>query len=201
MEQLIERINKLATAAKATIIGGIILALTGGTYLLLITGIEEKIAMIQSEQQAKDRTLAEKQLIADNLNQTRKDMEELEQRLQAALNQLPEKKDIEELLTRLNEVGKKSGLEINRVTPGAEAAGPEGFYFAIPVMMAVTGNYHEVAMFFQEIANLTRIVKVSDLKLGSPVMKGDKVMLVADFVATTYRFADSKKDSKKEGQK
>ena len=93
-------------------------------------------------------------------------MDALEQKFQEALTQLPEKKDIEELLSQLSDVGKKSGLEISKVTPGGEAA--EGFYSRIPISMAVSGNYNEVAMFLQEIANLRRIVNVSDLKLATP---------------------------------
>lgn len=195
MEQLIERINKLATPVKAGIIAAIILLLTAGTYFLLITDIETKITGIKSEQESKDRTLAEKQLIADNLNDKRKEMDALEQKFQEALTQLPLNKDIEELLSQLSDVGKKSGLEIRQVVPNGEAA--EGFYSRIPISMAVSGNYNEIAMFLQEIANLRRIVNVSDLKLGNPTAKGDKVTLNSEFMATTFRFTDTSKGAKK----
>ncbi len=189
MEQLIERVNKLSTPIKAGIIFGIIALLTAGTYFLLISDVEDRITGIRGDQAAKDQVLAQKQEIADNLNERRKEMDALEQKFQEALTQLPEKKDIEELLSQLNDVGKKSGLEISRVIPGAEAT--EGFYSRIPISMAVSGNYHEVAMFLQEIANLRRIVNVSDLKLGAPVPKGDKVTLTSEFMATTFRFTDA----------
>lgn len=189
MEQLIERINKLATPVKAGIIAGIILLLTAATYFLFITDLDTTIAALKADQNAKEITLAEKQAIADNLNERRKEMDALEQKFQEALTQLPEKKDIEELLSQLSDVGKKSGLEISRVVPGSEAA--EGFYSRIPISMTVSGNYNEVAMFLQEIANLRRIVNVSNLKLGSPVVKGDKVTLTSDFMATTFRFSET----------
>lgn len=190
MEQLIERVNKLATPAKAGIIAAILLLLTGGTYFFFIQDLETKIEGIKAEQQSKDRTLAEKQAIADNLSERRKEMDALEQRFAEALTQLPEKKDIEELLSQLNDVGKKSGLDIGRVLPGGETS--QGFYSAIPISMAVTGNYHEIATFFQEIAGLRRIVNVSGLRLTSPSMRGDKVMLSSEFMATTFRFNDAK---------
>ena len=97
MEQLIERINKLAMPAKAGIISAIILLLTAGTYFLLITDVDTAITGIKSEQSAKEITLAEKQAIADNLNERRKEMDALDQRFQEALTQLPEKKDIEDV--------------------------------------------------------------------------------------------------------
>jgi type IV pilus assembly protein PilO len=190
VEQLIDRINKLAAPAKAGIIAGIVLLLTAGTYFLVISDLEVTLEQLKSEQESKDRTLAEKQLIADNLNDKRKEMDALEQKLQEALTQLPEKKDIEELLSQLSDVGKKSGLEIARVTPSSEAS--EGFYSRIPISMSVSGNYNEIAMFLQEIANLRRIVNVSDLKLTTPVQRGEKVTLTSDFLATTFRFTDTK---------
>ena len=190
MEQLIERINKLATPAKAGIIAAIILLITAGTYFALIADLDTKIVGIKAEQNAKEITLAEKQAIADNLNERRKEMDALDQKFQEALTQLPEKKDIEELLSQLSDVGKKSGLEISKVVPGGEAA--EGFYSRIPISMAVSGNYNEIAMFLQEIANLRRIVNVSNLKLATPVVKGDKVTLSSEFMATTFRFTESK---------
>jgi type IV pilus assembly protein PilO len=191
VEQLIERVNKLALPVKAGIIFGIIALLTAGMYFLMISDIDDQIEGIKADQAAKDQVLAQKQEIADNLNERRKEMDALEQRFQEALTQLPEKKDIDELLSQLNDVGKKSGLDISRVTPGAEAS--EGFYSRIPISMAVTGNYHEVAMFLQEIANLRRIVNVSDIRLTAPQLRGDKLALSSDFMATTFRFTDTGK--------
>jgi type IV pilus assembly protein PilO len=194
VEQLIERVNKLATPAKAGIIAAILLLLTGGTYFFLIQDLETTIEGIKAEQLNKDRTLAEKQAIADNLSERRKEMDALEQRFQEALTQLPEKKDIEELLSQLNDVGKKSGLEIGRVVPGGETS--QGFYSAIPISMSVAGNYHEIATFLQEIAGLRRIVNISGLRLGTPTVRGDKVMLSSEFMATTFRFNDAKGGAK-----
>jgi type IV pilus assembly protein PilO len=117
-------------------------------------------------------------------------MDKLEQQLQEALTQLPEKKDLEELLAQLNDVGKKSGLDIARVTPGAESN--RTFFSEIPIGVVVVGNYHEIALFLQEIANLRRIVNISNLKLGAPVQRNEKVVLNSSFVATTFRFSEPK---------
>lgn len=198
MDQLIERINKLAVPVKIGIVLGIAVLLTAGSYFLLISDIERQIDSLKTQLASAERTLAEKRAIADNLNERKREMEALDQRLQEALIELPEKKDIEELLAQLNDVGKKSGLEIAKVTPGAEV--PEGFYAKIPISIAVSGNYHEIAMFLQEIANMRRIVNVNNIKLGSPVLKNDKVLLTSEFLATTFRF-NQKKDEKKDGKK
>lgn len=195
MEQLIDRVNKLATPVKAGIIFGIIAILTGGNFFFFIQDLQDQLAGIKATQAAQDQVLAQKQEIADNLNERRKEMDALEQRFQVALTQLPEKKDIDELLAQLNDIGKKSGLEINKVTPGTESA--KGFIASIPIGMSVKGNYHEIALFLQEVANLPRIVHVSELKLvGQQAKPGEKVGLSSDFMATTYRFSDAAQQTK-----
>jgi len=197
MDQLIDRINKLATPMKIGIVLGLAVVITAASYFLLITDVETQIESVKAQQLSADRTLAEKQAIADNLNERRKEMDALEQRLQEALTELPEKKDIEELLAQLNDVGKKSGLEIAKVTPGNEAL--EGFYAKIPISISVSGNYHEIAMFLQEIANMRRIVNVNNINLGTPTLRNDKVILKSDFLATTFRFNEGKGAEKKKG--
>jgi len=191
VEQLIERVNKLATPVKAGIILGIFVVLTAGNYFIFISDLQTTIEGLKAQQASQDAVLAQKQEIADNLNERRKEMDALDQRFAAALTQLPERKDIEELLAQLNDVGKKSGLEISRVSPGGEAA--NGFIASIPISMAVSGNYHEIALFLQEVANLPRIVHVSELKLNGPgtTKPGEKVVLTSEFLATTYRFSDA----------
>jgi len=190
MEQLIDRINKLAMPVKVGILFGLAIVVTASAYFFLIQPEMEELDSIRQQLEAARGTLAEKQLIADNLNERRRDMDRLEQQLQEALIQLPEKKDTEDLLAQLNDVGKKSGLVISKIVPGTETT--RTFFSEIPIGVSVTGNYHEIALFLQEISKLRRIVNVSELKLTTPVQRNDKVFLTSTFVATTFRFSESK---------
>ena len=120
MEQLLERINKAPNSLKFGVMGALVVALTAANYFLEIDPAEEEITSLKGQQAALDKTLAEKQEIAQNLNERRKEMDELQQKLLSALSELPEQRDVDELLAQLNDIGKKSGLEISSVTPGAE---------------------------------------------------------------------------------
>ncbi len=191
MEQLLERINKAPNPLKFGVMFGLVAALTAANYFLMISPAEEEIVSLQGQQVALEKTLAEKQEIAQNLNERRKEMDDLERRLLAALSELPEKKDVDELLAQLNDIGKKSGLEISAVTPGVEV--PAAFFARIPIKVSVVGNYHEVALFLQEIALLRRIVNVNNIHLGGGQVRNDKVVLSTDFLATTFRFLDQPK--------
>jgi type IV pilus assembly protein PilO len=186
MEQLLDRIAKASPAAKYGGLAGLVILLSVLNFFLGVQPLQDQIADQENKQRGLDRQLAEKQEIAQNLNERRREMDILEQKLAEALTELPEKKDIDELLAQLNDIGKKSGLEISRVEPGAENTA--AFFAKIPIRMAVSGNYHEIAMFMQEIANMRRIVNVNNMKLGTPVIKNDKVLLSSEFLATTFRF-------------
>ena len=191
MEQLLERINKAPNQLKFGVMAGVVVALTAANYFLLIEPTEAEIVSLQGQQAALERTLAEKQEIAQNLNERRKEMDELERQLLAALSELPEKKDVDELLAQLNDIGKKSGLEISSVTPGPEV--PAQFFARIPIKVNVSGNYHEVALFLQEISALRRIVNVNNIHLGGGALRNEKVILSTDFLATTFRFLEQPK--------
>jgi type IV pilus assembly protein PilO len=190
MEQLIDRIAKAPPLYK---FGGLALAvvlLTVLNFFMMIQPIEEQIENLMVTQEALNHQLAEKQEIAQNLTERRREMDLLQQKLDEALTELPEKKDVDELLAQLNDIGKKSGLEISRVEPGGET--PATFFARIPIRMVVTGNYHEIAMFLQEVAGMRRIVNVNNIKLGGGAIKNDKVVLSSEFLATTFRFLDQK---------
>ncbi len=188
MERLLERINKAPTGVKAGVLAAVMVVLTGSNYFFLVSPEEDRITQLEATKTQLESQLAEKKEIAQNLTERRKELDSLDQQLQEALTELPEQKDIGELLAQLNDVGKKSGLEIGQVAPGTETTA--AFYAQIPIKMTVSGNYHEIALFLQEIAGMRRIVNVNNIKLGQATMKGEKVVLTSDFLATTFRFVD-----------
>ncbi len=199
MEQLLDKIAKAPPAVKYGGLAGLVVLLSVLNFFFGIQPLQDSIAEQENQQRGLDRQLAEKQEIAQNLNERRREMDILEQKLAEALTELPEKKDIDELLAQLNDIGKKSGLEISRVEPGGETNAT--FFAKIPIKMSVSGNFHEIAMFMQEIANMRRIVNVNNIKLGTPVLKNDKVVLSSEFLATTFRFVDqAAQPAKKAGE-
>jgi type IV pilus assembly protein PilO len=189
VEQLLDKISKAPPMVRFGGLAGFVVAVTLLNFFVVVSSVDTKIQQHAAQQASLDTSLAEKQAIAQNLNEMRRQMDELEQQLQAALTELPEQKSIDELLGQLNDVGKKSGLDIAKVEPGEEA--PAEFFSRIPIKVMVSGNYHEIAMFLQEIANMRRIVNVTNITMNAPTLKSDKVVLKSEFMATTFRFLDA----------
>ncbi|HXX30693.1 MAG TPA: type 4a pilus biogenesis protein PilO [Myxococcaceae bacterium] len=186
-----ELINRLLKAPPLYRWGGVAVAvvlITLANFLLFVNPVEGAITGQQVRQRLLDAQLQEKSEIAQNLNERRREMDVLQQKLDEALSELPEEADVDELLAQLNDVGRKSGLEISTVEPTTEQ--PAQIYVRIPIRMSVTGNYNEVALFLQEVANMRRIVNVNNLRLSTPQVRAEKVVLTADFIATAFRFLD-----------
>lgn len=188
MNKLIERLNKIPLPTKiAAIVLGVAL-LTAANYFLVVSDVETQIDRNRATVARLNKDLVDKKVIADNLNQYRRDKEVLERRLAEALTELPLTADIDELLRQLNDIGRKSGLDIITLEPGAETS--SGFYASIPIKMQVAGNYHEIAVFFESVSKLRRIVNVSNLSFSAPQRRNEKVVLGATYLATTFRFVE-----------
>ncbi len=191
MDQYLDRIVKSPPAVKFGGLAALVVLMTAANFFFVIKPMEEEMEALRAEQRKLDLELAEKSEIAQNLNERRREMDVLEQKLAEALTELPENKDVEELLAQINDIGKKSGLEISRVEPGAESFGSGDFFARIPIKMAVSGNYHEIGMFLQEVANMRRIVNVNNIQLTGARLKNEKVVLNSSFLATTFRFVNT----------
>ena len=191
MEQYLDKIAKAPAGIKYGGLAGIIVALTAANFFLLVQPTEDDIKKQVEQRRKLDGDLAEKSEIAQNLNERRRELDVLDQKLAEALTELPEKKEIDELLAQINDIGRKSGLEIARVEPGKESVGGGEFFARIPIKMTVSGNYHEIAVFMQELANMRRIVNVNGIALDKPSVKNEKVILQSSFVATTFRFVEA----------
>ncbi len=196
MEQLLDKIAKAPLGTKVAAVALAVVAVSVLNYFVVsmtfgdpISTLETKIERAEREQKQLDADYIEKTSIANNLNQFRREKELLEQRLREAIAELPEDKNIEDLLQLFQDRAQKSGLEIVTIEPGAQVA--EGFYAKIPIPMEVTGNFHEIATFFDSLGRLRRIVNVSDIKLDTPHDVNGKVVLKGKFLVTTFMFLKS----------
>jgi type IV pilus assembly protein PilO len=198
MEQLIERIAKAPVGAKIAVVALVAIGVTALNYFVVglptfsasIQDMEARIQRSANEQKKLDQDYIEKQAIANNLNQFRREKELLEARLNEALAELPNEKRLDELLQLFQDRATKAGIDILTIEPQGEAS--EGFYARIPIPMTVQGGYHEVATFLDAVGRLRRIVNVSNVTLDTPKDVNGKVVMAAKFLATTFMFVEPK---------
>lgn len=186
MDKLIHQILKASWPLKIGVLAGISLLVTGGNWYFYVAPAQKQIQRAESERRRLEGDYIDKQQIADNLNEYRQEKAQLEEKLEAALAELPQERAIDELLRQLNELGVDAELQIVSVEPQQESKAD--FFARIPVKMRVSGSYHEVVTFFDLVGKLRRIVNVNEIQLRQPKLESEKVHLSAEFMATTFRF-------------
>ena len=104
-------------------------------------------------------------------------------------------------MTGITSEGKRTGLDFNVFRPKAEV--PKDFFAEVPVDIVVSGSYFNVANFFAAVANLPRIVNITNVVFSDIRNVNNRMMTKVTCLATTFRFLDKKeiKDDKKTAPK
>lgn len=147
-------------------------------------------ASVQSQERALQAKVLETQAIADHKKEFQNELDKLTEQLKEALTKLPNSSDIDKYLVTLNTLSKTTELNVIQVEPKKENV--KGFYAEIPVQLHLTGTYDDIAVFLYKLAELQRIVNVSDLnlKIMQQTSTG-KTMLDAMFSTKIFRFVES----------
>jgi type IV pilus assembly protein PilO len=185
-QDVLNAVNKANLGQKVAGLALVIGLMTAANWYFLIDPDQTQIQQKQGQLRQLEDELIQKQSIANNLAQFKHEKEILERRLAQALTELPNEANIDDLIRSLSEIGTKSGLTINVIEPQAEMR--QSFYAAIPIVMSVTGNYHEIGVFLDSLSKLARIVNVTNIRMGSPKTTNEKLVVSASYVATTFRF-------------
>ena len=185
-QDVLNAVNKMPLGHKVGVVAGFVILLSSLNWYFFIDPMQTQITQRQGELRALEDELIQRRSIANNLAQYKHKKEILERRLAQALTELPNEANIDELIRSLSEIGTKSGLTINSIDPQAEQR--QSFYASIPIVMAVTGNYHEIGVFLDSLSKLARIVNVTNIKMAGARFTNEKLVVSSTYVATTFRF-------------
>ena len=193
---LIEKVEKLKMPIRIAIFAGTLVVLIGifvWFFYLPTTGeikeVEKRITQLQAKL---NRAIVR----ARTLKKFEAEYAEVEAQFAEALKLLPNSKEIPSLLKSITQLGTDSQLEFRLFSPQRERA--RDFYMEIPVSIEVSGSYHDVALFFDRVGRMERIINILNVSM-TPVSDRSTV-LTTTCDAVTYRFkgdADASKTSKK----
>jgi type IV pilus assembly protein PilO len=115
---------------------------------------------------------------------------EVEQSFGALVKQLPNRSEIDALLTDINQAGLGRGLQFDLFRPAPQERMAD-FYAELPIAIKITGNYHDIGAFASDVAALPRIVTLNDVAISN-----DKGTLSMDATAKTFRYLDEEEVAK-----
>jgi type IV pilus assembly protein PilO len=188
LNALLNAILERTPGQKIAILATIIILLSALYFSFLFQPRSDAIAKLVDGVEIARNEKAIKQRKAANLPKLQKDLQEWSVKLKEAVAQLPDSKEIPELLTNISTKAREAGLEILLFRPRAENF--RDFYAEIPVDIVVRGGFYNAVTFFEEVGKLNRLVNIDNIDLKNPKVSGDQVTLDISTLATTYRFLD-----------
>lgn len=126
----------------------------------------------------------EKKARAINYDLYVQQLAEVNQAFGTLVKQLPNKSEIDALLTDINQAGLGRGLQFDLFRPAPQEKMAD-FYAELPIDIKITGSYHDIGAFASDVAALPRIVTLNDLSIVN-----NKGTLSMDAVAKTFRYLD-----------
>lgn len=165
------------------------LLLVGLGYWFLWSDQFVEIEQAKAKEQELRQSFLTKKAQAVKVEAYKQQMIDIEKTFGALLKQLPDKSQMDGLLTDINQAGLGRGLEFDLFKPGQETVAE--FYAEMPIQIKIRGNYHDIGAFATDISKLSRIVTLNDLSI-TPLNKDAKdSVLTMEAVAKTYRYLDS----------
>ncbi len=188
MKELLDRILDLPRQQKIGVLAGLIVAILLLDYFLFYSPRSDEISKLIQEVENQRNERDKKKKEAANIPKLKEQMAQLDGMLKEAVAQLPDRKELPDLLTSISNKVKESGLDILIFRPRAENI--QEFYAEIPVDIVVRGGFHNVATFFDEVGRLNRLVNIANIELRNPKANEDQMIMEVSTVATTFRFLD-----------
>ncbi len=144
-----------------------VLALLGGGYYTLVYGsvsgdlesAAKRQQQLQDEIQEAERR--EKQYLELTQELSNREVADRQNR-----RVLPEDAEIAAFLQDLNRVAELSGLTIRLVEPRPEQR--QELYSKIPVVLALTGRFHQMGKFFYNVSKLDRAISMENIRMTQP---------------------------------
>ncbi len=184
----LETIVKLPTSRKILILGILTAVIIGLYSYLIYLPNRESLQQMKKNMVALENQVRELRIVAANMKRFQAEAAKLREELKVAITQLPTSKEIPSLLSNISRLGKESGLEFLLFKPAAEVS--KEFYSEIPVEIRVRGNYHNVAIFFDKVGKLPRIVNIAGVGMDNAKEVLGRWDINTSCTATTFKFIE-----------
>jgi type IV pilus assembly protein PilO len=163
----------------------VMVAIVAGLWFAWLNSSDAELEAEQKKEMVLRDEYKKKLAQAVNLEALRKQREQVQQYVTQLEKQLPSKAEMDALLSDINQAGLGRSLNFELFRPGNVAV--KDYYAELPITLRVTGRYHDLGAFASDVANLSRIVTLNNLR----VAPGARDMMALDATAKTFRYLDN----------
>jgi type IV pilus assembly protein PilO len=179
-----EKVEKIKRSLRIVILAGTVVLVAGAFAWFVYIPKTEEIDKTRQEIAALEQKLVKARVTAARLKQFEVEWAQVDTQFKDALKLLPNTKEIPTLLKTITQLGSDSQLEFRLFSPQREKT--QEFYVEIPVSIEIKGNYHNVAIFFDKIGAMDRIVNILNVSMTPDAARSTVLNTKCD--AVTYRF-------------
>lgn len=184
-----QQFAKMPSSGKILLLALLLVLIGGAYYAFLHSGLTEEIDAAQTQQVALRDELQKANDLQAKFLALREELETRKAAEQQLLRILPPDAEIASMLAELNRLAELSGLSIETVEPRPEVG--EAYFYKIPVILKLSGRYHQLAKFFYNVSRLQRAINMENISIGSPTLRGEDLILNVGVRATAFRRKDA----------
>ena len=184
-------LNKLPWYGQVALFVVLGIALIGGFYWFYVVPTQAEMVTREKRLAALRVDIAKGSTTANQLNQFRQQVAELEGRLESLKAVLPEQKDVADLLRRIQTLATQSNLAIRGFKPAPSVT--KQLHMEWPIALQLDGTYHNLAMFFDRVSKFSRIINVSNIAIRGKEKPEAHSTISVDCVATTFVLLETAK--------
>ena len=190
---ILEKLQKIPTKTRAIVFGVIISSAVFLFIWQIVIPKNDAIRKLEGEITQHKAKIAENAAKIKQLDQLRAEVKNLHERLKVLTQQLPPESEVSPLLGQIQGLVNKAGLTLKFWRPDKRRTHSSGMYEEIPITLRLTGGYHNVALFFDSVSKLTRIVNMSNVKMDQPkISKSGSMDINIDCTAMTFAAVEKK---------
>ena len=185
------KLNKLPWYGQVAIFVALGLGLIGGFYWFYAAPAQAEMLVREQKLAAIRVEVAKATATANQLNQFREQVAELEGRLESLKAVLPEQKDVADLLRRIETLARQSNLAIQGFKPSPSVT--KQLHAEWPIALQLDGTYLNLARFFDRVSKFSRIINVSNIKIHAKEKAEPNSTISVECVATTFVLLEAAK--------
>lgn len=166
----------------------LILIVGGAFYFLYFRPKSTELKSLRAQREKLEAELVELRAKKQHLDQIELELATLTKTLKELEVIIPLKKEIDVILRKIQELAFDSRLNILRFAPGGEVF--REFYSEWPIPIEVSGNYHNLGLFFDRLRTFARLFTIDKFAIEALSNQTDDLTIASSFTAKTYMFVE-----------
>lgn len=166
----------------AGVVGAVVIA--AAAYFLVLAPAQAEVTQLRAQLTSLQSEIARSRAIVADLLKYRREVAELEVRLNALKERLPGEKEIPTLYRTVSDAATASGLGVALFQPRPPVV--RDYYSEIPISLNAEAGYHQIGEFFERVAKLARVVNITEIKFNG--LNRPRVPVRAELILATYMY-------------